>query len=102
MALSNAERQARYKAKLKAAASAPPNIRELVLAFLRAHPEECFDGFSAEESAATHLETLVTFRRQVDYWGELYPDADLSTLKAVFAGVELPPLKRRRGRSGQA
>lgn len=104
MALSNAERQARYKARLKAAATTPPSIRELVIAFYRNHPEECgerSDGevFTAEIMADVALASLVTFRRDLDHWQELYPDADLAALKAMFEGVELPPLKPPRRRS---
>jgi hypothetical protein len=103
MALSNAERQARYKARLKAAASAPPSIRELVIAFFRDHPDErgegCTDELTAEQAADLAVGSLVTFRLELDHWQQLYPDADLAALKAMFEGIEPPPLKPRRRRT---
>lgn len=104
MVLSNAERQARHRAKLKAAASTPPSIRELLTAFFREHPDECGEGanneaWPIEVAVEVALESLVTFRLQLDHWQELYPDADLAALRAMFAGVEPPPPKRRNRKS---
>lgn len=104
MVLSNAERQARHRAKLRAAAATPPSIRELVAAFFRDHPEECGErangeAWPIEVAVEVALNSLVTFRLQVDHWREIYPDADLAALTAMFAGVEPPPPKRRKRQS---
>ena len=96
MALSNAERQARHRARLKAAASSPANIRDLVIAFFEAHPEERPEGCTAIEAAEGELQSLVTLRYQIAHWRELYPHADLNALEAMFAGIE--PMQRKRQR----